>query len=243
MVEEIGCDTASRAGATILGAEIGSGSGGLLIAIGNPREIREARKPVEVRDGFETLGRYFGVQGKVRGGTEPKAEIVGSSADTLKIGVEIATQAETKCFGSKTQEIGVENVAQINGRREIWTVVGLVCAKMSLGVTVSFRMQIFHGEDSGGWIFRSERYFELNNFSESEKLMEARVSMKGDTLAWFQGEDARRPFQSWVDFKSQVVKRFLSTQERATYEKFLAIRQEGTVAEFRHQFEVMAARL
>lgn len=40
-----------------------------------------------------------------------------------------------------------------------------------------------------------------------------------------------------------MLKRFLSTQERATYEKFLAIRQEGTVAEYRHQFEVMAAPL
>lgn len=60
-----------------------------------------------------------------------------SSADTLKIGVEIATQTETKWFGSKTQEIGVENVAQINGRRDFWTVVEQVCAKMSLGVPVS----------------------------------------------------------------------------------------------------------
>ncbi|GMN35239.1 hypothetical protein TIFTF001_005188 [Ficus carica] len=101
MVEEIGGDTASRAGATILGAAIDSGSGGVLIAIGNPREIREAPKQSE----FAT------------------AEIVRSSADTLKIGVEIATQTETKWFGSKTQEIGVENVAQINGRRDFWTVV------------------------------------------------------------------------------------------------------------------------
>lgn len=47
MVEEIGGDTASRAGATILGAAIDSGSGGVLIAIGNPREIREAPKQSE----------------------------------------------------------------------------------------------------------------------------------------------------------------------------------------------------
>lgn len=40
-----------------------------------------------------------------------------------------------------------------------------------------------------------------------------------------------------------MLKRFLSTQERTTYEKFLAILQEGTVAEYRHQFEVMAAPL
>ena len=40
---------------------------------------------------------------------------MGSSADTLKIGVDIATQAETKWFGSKTQEIGVVNVAQSMG--------------------------------------------------------------------------------------------------------------------------------
>lgn len=39
MVEEIGGYTASRAGATILGAAIDSGSGGVLIAIGNPREF------------------------------------------------------------------------------------------------------------------------------------------------------------------------------------------------------------
>lgn len=97
--------------------------------------------------------------------------------------------------------VWLENPGDWGGERGAnqWATGNLDCGRAGLRENVTWRtrklrMQIFHGEDPGGWIFRSERYFELNNFSESEKLMEARVSMEGDALAWFQGEDARRPF-------------------------------------------------
>lgn len=104
-------------------------------------------------------------------------------------------------------------------------------------------MPVFNGEDPDGWIFRAERYFALSQSSETEKLEAAVVSMEGEALAWFQWEDGRRAICNWLDIKRMIMERFRPTQEGSLHEKFLTLRQETTVREYRRQFEVMAAPL
>lgn len=116
------------------------------------------------------------------------------------------------------------------------------------GVRAEFRtrrveMPVFDGENPDGWIFRAERYYAMNRMTEREKLDIAVVSLEGEALAWFQWEDGRSPIRSWMVLKLMILERFRPTQEGSLCEKFLSLRQETTVRDYRRQFEILAAPL
>eukprot|EP00257_Ricinus_communis_P028075 XP_025015489.1 uncharacterized protein LOC112536827 [Ricinus communis] len=105
------------------------------------------------------------------------------------------------------------------------------------------KLPVFEGENPDGWIFRAERYFDINNIPVVDRLKAASVCLEGDALAWFQWEEGRRPFRSWVDFKESLIVCFRSTQEGTLHDQLLALKQTTTVKEFRRQFEIIAAPL
>lgn len=104
-------------------------------------------------------------------------------------------------------------------------------------------LPLFEGEDPLGWIFRVERYFSINGVGEDEKLDAAVVSLEGKVLSWFQWMEARNPIRTWKDFKVEVTERFYCKQMGDEYEQLMALKQEGSVQEYREQFEAMTAPL
>lgn len=104
-------------------------------------------------------------------------------------------------------------------------------------------MPIFDGENPDGWIFRTERYFNMNQLSNCEKLEAAAVCFEGEALAWFQWEDDRQPMRRWEDLKTLVMERFRTSQEGTQLEKLLALRQVSSVRDYRRQFAALAAPL
>lgn len=95
-------------------------------------------------------------------------------------------------------------------------------------------MPIFDSENSDGWIFRAERYFNMNQMSNWEKLEVAIVCFEGKTLAWFQWKDGWQPMGRWEDLKILVLERFRPSQEGTQLEKLLVLRQEGSIRDYRH---------
>ncbi|PKU74218.1 hypothetical protein MA16_Dca021622 [Dendrobium catenatum] len=47
------------------------------------------------------------------------------------------------------------------------------------------KMPVFEGEDAQHWVYRVERYFSINGFTEGEKLMATGLCLEGKALAWF----------------------------------------------------------
>ncbi|XP_028554071.1 uncharacterized protein LOC114580489 [Dendrobium catenatum] len=105
------------------------------------------------------------------------------------------------------------------------------------------KLPIFEGEDAYGWIYRVERYFAVNGVTEEEKLMAVPICLEGKSLAWFQWLEGRQHVRSWEEFKDLLLHRFRVSSEGTYYEQFLALVQEGTVAEYREHFELLSGRL
>ncbi|XP_052192138.1 uncharacterized protein LOC127801242 [Diospyros lotus] len=102
-------------------------------------------------------------------------------------------------------------------------------------------MPIFEGENPNEWIFRAERYFAVNQLTDEEKIESATLCFKAAALSWFQWETRQRGIRSWEGLKQGILGRFRPTQEGLLEERFLALRQEGSVKEYRLKFETMAA--
>ena len=83
----------------------------------------------------------------------------------------------------------------------------------------------------------------MYGLTEEEKLVAAAMSLDGDALSWYQWTDSREVFGSWENLKRRLLLRFRPTQERSLCEQFLAVRQQGTVAAYQWEFEIMATPL
>ncbi|KAL2466243.1 hypothetical protein Adt_42094 [Abeliophyllum distichum] len=94
-------------------------------------------------------------------------------------------------------------------------------------------MPVFTGEDPDGWIFRAERYFAINRMTEELKLEAVVVCFEGESLAWYQWEEKRRPIRNWEELKARLLRRFRPSQEGFPYAQFLTLRQVTTVKEYR----------
>lgn len=85
-----------------------------------------------------------------------------------------------------TQGLG-ENT-EIRGQRDEVEQIG--------GRIRCLEMPVFNGEDLDGWIFRAERYFNMNHLRNWERVEAAAICFEGETLAWFQWEDSRQSVTS-----------------------------------------------
>ncbi|GJT11038.1 ankyrin repeat-containing protein [Tanacetum coccineum] len=47
------------------------------------------------------------------------------------------------------------------------------------------KMPVFEGEDAYGWIYRVERYFEIQGLPQQEQLRAAALCMEGEALSWY----------------------------------------------------------
>ncbi|TYK30578.1 transposon Tf2-1 polyprotein isoform X1 [Cucumis melo var. makuwa] len=76
-------------------------------------------------------------------------------------------------------------------------------------------MPVFDGTDPNSWLFRADRYFKIHNLSDSEKLTVAVISFDGPALDWY--------------------------REGTLVGRFLTIKQETTVEEYRNRFDKLLA--
>ncbi|GKB33008.1 ankyrin repeat-containing protein [Tanacetum coccineum] len=105
------------------------------------------------------------------------------------------------------------------------------------------KMPLFDREDSHGWIYKVERYFEVKDIKPREQLRAAVLCMKGQALSWFHSSEARSPFHLWEGLKRRLLEIFQPSQEGTLHEQFLVIKQEGSAREYVSLFETLAGQL
>ncbi|GJW08422.1 retrovirus-related pol polyprotein from transposon 297 family protein [Tanacetum coccineum] len=105
------------------------------------------------------------------------------------------------------------------------------------------KMPLFDGEDAYGWIYRVERYFEIQGIPQQEQLRAAVLCMEGEALSWYRWSEGRTPFHTWEGFKRRLLIRFQQSQQGNPFEQFLAITQTGTAREYVALFEKLACQL
>lgn len=105
------------------------------------------------------------------------------------------------------------------------------------------KMPIFSGEDAYGWIYRVERYFEVQGISKKDQLRAAGLCMEDSALAWYRWVEARSPCRTWEKLKKKLLVRFQPSYEGNIYEQFLSIHQAGTARDYVCEFEKLAGQM
>ena len=104
-------------------------------------------------------------------------------------------------------------------------------------------MSVFSGEDPDSWLFRVERYFQIHKLTESEKMLVSTISFDGPALNWYQSQEERDKFLSWANLEERLKIRFRSSRDGTLLGKFLRIKQETIVEEYRNLFDKLVASL
>ncbi|TYK00327.1 transposon Tf2-1 polyprotein isoform X1 [Cucumis melo var. makuwa] len=102
-------------------------------------------------------------------------------------------------------------------------------------------MPVFDRTDPESWLFRVDCYFKIHNLSDSEKLTVAVISFDGPALDWYRSQEEREAFAGWDDLKQRMLLRFWATKEGTLVGRFLTIKQETTVEEYRNRFDKLLA--
>ncbi|XP_050942184.1 transposon Tf2-1 polyprotein isoform X1 [Cucumis melo] len=102
-------------------------------------------------------------------------------------------------------------------------------------------MPVFDGTEPDSWLFRADRYFKIHNLTDSEKLTVAVISFDGPALDWYRSQEEREAFAGWDDLKQKMLVRFRATREGTLVGRFLTIKQETTVEEYRNRFDKLLA--
>lgn len=89
--------------------------------------------------------------------------------------------------------------------------------------------------------FWANRYFNMNRLANWERVKVAAVYFEREALAWYQWEESRQPMRTWKDMKLLLLDHFCPSHEGTALEKFLALKQEGTMKDYGRMFEMLAA--
>ncbi|XP_057445430.1 uncharacterized protein LOC130737629 [Lotus japonicus] len=96
---------------------------------------------------------------------------------------------------------------------------------------------VFGGDDAFGWVQKLERYFQLREVTEEEKMQATLLALEGKALSWFQWWERCNPRPSWEAFKVAVVRRFQPAMMQNPFELLLSLKQTDTVEVFVEEFE------
>lgn len=102
-------------------------------------------------------------------------------------------------------------------------------------------MPVFCGEKSNAWVYKAVTYFDVHRLTELEKVEISICSFDPNTVDWFRYAHKRKAILSWQEMKQRIFDRFQPSQEGNLMSRFLSIKQETTVAEYRKRCEIFSA--
>ena len=84
-----------------------------------------------------------------------------------------------------------------------------------------------------------EHYFQICGALPKEWLTATKVAMEGQALTWYHWWEASTTIHTWPRFQEAMVERFQPEVAWDPYLALLAVKQEGTVREYRDWFEAL----
>ncbi|XP_022148929.1 uncharacterized protein LOC111017476 [Momordica charantia] len=89
----------------------------------------------------------------------------------------------------------------------------------------------------------NDQAYDRNKFKKVEMPIFIVISFDVVALAWYRWHEPRDQFTDWDNLRTRSLKRFRKSKEGRQCARLLAIKQEGSVAEYQEAFEALSAPL
>ena len=101
----------------------------------------------------------------------------------------------------------------------------------------------FRDENPSGWVYKAHQFFQLYNTPPNQKILLASYHMEEEALIWFQEAEEVGQFTSWEAFVRALNIRFGAIAYDDPMETLTRLRQVGSVALYKGQFEALSNRI
>nr|XP_023880783.1 uncharacterized protein LOC111993148 [Quercus suber] len=101
----------------------------------------------------------------------------------------------------------------------------------------------FKGENPLGWLYKAHQFFQLYNTPPNQKILLAPYHMEEKALIRFQEAEEVGQFASWEAFVRALHIRFGATAYNDPMDTLTRLRQVGSVALYKNQFEALSNRI
>lgn len=102
---------------------------------------------------------------------------------------------------------------------------------------------MFFRENPNGWLFKANHYFQVYQIPSSLMILTVSFYVEGEALVWFQDAEDSGIFTSWDSFVKALLLRFGDSPYDDPMESMKKLRQMGSVADYKSQFESLSSIL
>lgn len=95
--------------------------------------------------------------------------------------------------------------------KEVETLVGRDQDKINKSKYKCLEMHILTRENSDAWLYRAERYFEIHELFDSEKMKVFVISSRHNEVDWYRWTHNRKMTVSWEDLNRWMFQRYRPT--------------------------------
>ncbi|KAL9426701.1 hypothetical protein AB3S75_033478 [Citrus x aurantiifolia] len=99
----------------------------------------------------------------------------------------------------------------------------------------------FEGENPSGWIYTCDRFFNINEIVEEEKVEMALIHLEGQALEWFQGYEVGHENINWESFSTDAIAHFGPNAYDSPVGQLTKLKQTIVVKAYQEQFEALMA--
>lgn len=98
----------------------------------------------------------------------------------------------------------------------------------------------FFGDEPESWIYKCEKFFELNSIEEPQKLRLASLHLEDKAMNWFRWYEKSHPLRTWQEFSRVLLLRFGGNAYEDPVGQLTKLKQWSSVKTYQEKFEELA---
>ena len=104
-------------------------------------------------------------------------------------------------------------------------------------------MMKFDGKHPTTWILQMEKFFDLNNVQNTQKVRMATLYLEPNQFVWYQWLCSRKQFITWEIFTEDLVAHYEDTKSNTFFIQLISLKQKGSTMEHIEEFQKLNIRV
>ena len=104
-------------------------------------------------------------------------------------------------------------------------------------------MRKFDGKDPVTWILQMEKYFDLNNVQNTQKVRIAILHLEHNTCVWYRWLCSHKKIVTWSTFMEEMIAHYEDAKRNTFFSQLINLNQKGSVVEHNEDFQKLNIRV